>query len=128
MVAPAEGAWLKRYGSSDGHGQTLSGIVIETEAATTVLAAFDGRVVFADTFRDQGKLLIVEHKGGYHTVIANLAELFVSLGQGVLAGEPVGRMGAQNSTLYFEVRQHGKPLNPQRWIRETTRRRAFLQQ
>ena len=128
VVAPAEGAWLKRYGSSDGHGQTLSGIVIETEAATTVLAAFDGRVVFADTFRDQGKLLIVEHKGGYHTVTANLAELFVSLGQAVLAGEPIGRMGAQESTLYFEVRQKGKPLDPKRWLRETPRRRAFLQQ
>ena len=121
VVAPAEGAWLQRYGSSDGHGQTLSGIVIETEAATTVLAAFDGRVVFADIFRDQGKLLIVEHKGGYHTVIANLSELFVSLGQGVLAGEPIGRMGARKSTLYFEVRQNGKPLDPRQWIRETPR-------
>ena len=121
VVAPAEGAWLQRYGSSDGHGQTLSGIVIETKAATTVLAAFDGRVVFADIFRDQGKLLIVEHKGGYHTVIANLSELFVSLGQGVLAGEPIGRMGAQKSTLYFEVRQNGKPLDPRQWIRETPR-------
>ena len=127
VVSPAEGAWLQRYGSSDGHGQTLSGIVIETEPATTVLAAFDGRVVFADTFRDQGKLLIVEHKGGYHTVTANLSKLFVSLGQWVLAGEPVGRMGAKKSSLYFEVRQNGKPLNPRRWLRETPRRRAFLQ-
>ena len=128
VVSPAEGAWLQRYGSSDGHGQTLSGIVIETEPATTVLAAFDGRVVFAEVFRDQGKLLIVEHKGGYHTVTANLSELFVSLGQWVLAGEPVGRMGAQKGRLYFEVRQNGKPLDPRRWLRETPRRRAFLQQ
>ena len=128
VVSPAEGAWLQRYGSSDGHGQTLSGIVIETEPATTVLAAFDGRVVFAEVFRDQGKLLIVEHKGGYHTVTANLSALFVSLGQWVLAGEPVGRMGAQKGRLYFEVRQKGKPRDPRRWLRETPRRRAFLQQ
>ena len=127
VVSPAEGAWLQRYGSSDGHGQTLSGIVIETEPATTVLAAFDGRVVFAEVFRDQGKLLIVEHKGGYHTVTANLSELFVALGQWVLTGEPVGRMGTLKGRLYFEVRQSGKPLNPRRWLRETPRRRAFLQ-
>ena len=128
VVSPAQGAWLQRYGSSDGHGQTLSGIVIETEPTTTVLAAFDGRVVFAQIFRDQGKLLIVEHKGGYHTVTANLSELFVSLGQWVLAGEPVGRMGAKKGRLYFEVRQGGKPLDPRRWLRETPQRRAFLQQ
>ncbi len=126
VIAPINGVWLQRFGSSDGFGQTLRGILIAADASAQVLAPFDGRIVFADFFLDQGKLLIIEHKGGYHTVVARVSEFFVSLGQWVLAGEPVGRMGKKKGALYFEIRHKGKTQNPQQWIKETPRSRAFL--
>ena len=126
VIAPISGVWLQRFGSSDGFGQTLRGILIAADASAQVLAPFDGRIVFADSFLDQGKLLIIEHKGGYHTVVAQVSEFFVSLGQWVLAGEPIGRMGEKKGALYFEIRHKGKTQNPQQWIKETPRSRAFL--
>ncbi len=126
VVPPISGIWLQRFGASDGFGQTARGILISAEEQAQVLAPFDGRVVFADTFLDQGKLLIIEHKGGYHTVISQFAEFFVSLGQWVLAGEPIGQMGKNKGEIYFEIRHKGKTKNPKLWIKETTRSRAFL--
>ena len=126
VITPINGVWLQRFGSSDGFGQTLRGILIAAEASAQVLAPFDGRVVFADFFLDQGKLLIIEHKGGYHTVVAQVSEFFVSLGQWVFAGEPIGRMGKKKGALYFEIRHKGKTQDPRHWIKETPRSRAFL--
>ena len=50
-------------------------------------------VVFAGPFRGYGRILIIEHSDGYHSLLAGLGrDRRPVVGQWVLAGEPVGAM------------------------------------
>ncbi|MGY8959212.1 MAG: murein hydrolase activator EnvC family protein, partial [Alphaproteobacteria bacterium] len=84
-----------------------------------VIAPFDGKVVFSGPFRNYGQILIIEHRGGYHTVLAGLSRIDATVGQWLLAGEPVGVLAARSQgkpTLYVELRHNGQPINPAPWI------------
>ena len=90
-------------------------------AAAVVVAPFDGRVVYTGPFRTDGLILIIRHGDGYHSLLAGLGRAEVSLGQWVLAGEPVGVMPdaaepGSDGVLYFELRRDGRPVDPQPWL------------
>jgi len=129
LTRPATGEIVQRYGQDTGFGQTSKGVVLETRGQAPVIAPFDGKIVFAGPFRDHGQILIIEHSGGYHTLLAGLEEINTVMGQWVLAGEPVGTMRPRPSAnesqeglvsgrprLYIELRRNGQPVNPVRWI------------
>jgi septal ring factor EnvC (AmiA/AmiB activator) len=64
--------------------------------------------------------LIIDHGEGYHTLLAGLARITVQVGQGVVAGEPVGGMAGspqdKKPVLYVELRRKGQPINPLPWL------------
>jgi septal ring factor EnvC (AmiA/AmiB activator) len=97
------------------------GIEIEADLGSAVLVVAGGRVVFADWFKGYGLLVIVNHGSGYHTLYANLSEIFHKTGDVLKRRQSVGRVGESGvlntSTLYFEIRHKGKPLNPLNWLR-----------
>ncbi len=98
-----------------------SGIHIKTSEDTSASAVYGGKVVFADDFKGYGKLVIISHGGGYHTLYGNLSSIFLRNGAIINKGEPVGTVGESNvvgdNALYFEVRYKGRPLDPQQWLR-----------
>jgi septal ring factor EnvC (AmiA/AmiB activator) len=107
------------YGQNIGNGATRKGITIETLSHAQVIATYDGQVVFAGAFRGYGQLLIIEHGGGYHSLLAGLARIDSDIGQTVVAGEPVGVMGrlaGARPVLYLELRRNGQPINPLPWL------------
>ena len=115
MPFPAKGRVLRRYGEAEETGVTNRGLVIETRPAAQVVAPFDGRIVFAGPFRRYGQLLIIAHGEGYHTLLTGIASIDGTVGQWLLAGEPIGRMGpadGQKPELYIELRRNGEPINP----------------
>ncbi len=83
---------------------------------TRVQAVADGRVTFAGWRGGYGKLLIIEHSGGYSTRYAHLSAFDVSAGQRVSQGQLVARSGnTGNSTaphLHYEMLQHGQHIDP----------------
>ncbi|MBI3444037.1 MAG: peptidoglycan DD-metalloendopeptidase family protein, partial [Magnetospirillum sp.] len=89
-----------------------------TRKAAQVIAPFDGHVAFAGPFRGYGLLLIIEHSEGYHTLLAGMSQIDCAVGQKLLAGEPVGIMGQDDSkpNLYVELRRNGQPVNPLPWL------------
>jgi septal ring factor EnvC (AmiA/AmiB activator) len=116
---PAAGRLVGRYGESIDTGMTRKGIDLETRADAQVVATYDGRIVFAGHFRGYGQLLIIEHGEGYHSLLAGMARIDGTVGQSVLAGEPVGRMGNPKTgkpSLYVELRRDGQPVNPVPWL------------
>ncbi len=119
VTLPVSGKIIGQYGESLNFGNTARGVRLETRASAQVVAPFDGKIVFAGPFRNYGQILIIEHRGGYHTLLAGLGRIDSLAGQWVLAGEPVGAMGTRKKgqpTLYLELRRNGQPINPLPWL------------
>lgn len=125
LTLPVRGRLVGRYGESTNFGNTAKGIRLETRSDAQVVTPFDGKVVFAGPFRTYGQILIIEHRGGYHTLLAGLAQIDAVLGQWLLAGEPLGSMATRKGgkpILYVELRRNGQPINPLPWITAEKRR------
>lgn len=136
MLLPARGRILLSYGQSAEGGPPQRGLTIETRPGAEVVAPFDGKIVFAGPFRGYGRILIIQHGEEYHTLIAGLGRIEVSVGQVVAMGEPVATAsnpdtagpsdigtpadiyskGATGPVLYVELRRHGQPINPLPWL------------
>lgn len=120
LVFPVVGSLDGHYGDRPSAGAAIRrGITIRARAEAQVVAPFGGLVVFADRFRAYGQLLIIEHPGGYHTLLAGLGRIDGKVGQAVTAGEPIGSMGRPEdgkSTLYVELRRRGQPIDPLPWL------------
>ncbi|HZT20075.1 MAG TPA: peptidoglycan DD-metalloendopeptidase family protein [Dongiaceae bacterium] len=122
LVSPVVGPIVQRFGTAEAAGSTAKGIVIRTRPGSPVLAPFDGQVVFRGPFRSYGEILIIQHGGGYHSLLAGLGRCDAAVGQWVLAGEPVGVMGSPedgNAKLYIELRRDGHPIDPAPWLGKT---------
>lgn len=120
LTAPVQGRLTGRYGEADSTGSGRRGLDIRTRGGAQVLAPFDGQVVFQGPFRSYGAILIIEHSGGYHSLLAGLGRIDATVGQWLAEGEPVGQMdpavGTQEPTLYLELRRDGQPIDPSPWL------------
>ena len=119
---PARGRVVLRYGQSRADQVASKGISIRARGGAQVVAPYDGQVVYAGPFRRYGQILIIEHGGRYHTLLAGLDRIHAVVGQWLLAGEPVGVLGSPQSgdpELYFELRRAGQPINPLPWLATT---------
>ncbi|EDP66544.1 F0F1 ATP synthase subunit beta [alpha proteobacterium BAL199] len=123
LIRPATGSIVRRFGQRDPEGLHNRGLVIGTRSAATVVAPYDGTVIYAGAFEGFGLILIIEHGEGYHTLLAGLGRIDLQVGQRVLAGEPVGAMRSQQAgggtgspELYVELRHNGDPIDPLPWI------------
>jgi septal ring factor EnvC (AmiA/AmiB activator) len=116
---PAHGYVITRFGARIEGDQKSLGTSIRTRESAQVVAPRRGEVVFAGSFRGFGQLLILEHEGGYHSLLSGFSRIDAQVGQQVLAGEPVGVMGivAESATiLYIEIRQNRQPIDPIPWL------------
>lgn len=121
LQAPVTGVVVKGWGQETEAGPA-TGLSYHAPPAARVVSPCGGRVVFADTFRSYGLLLIVDCGGGFHVVLSGFDRLDVKLGQTVVAAEPVGVMPswepgstANRPALYVELRHGGQPVDPASW-------------
>jgi len=98
-----------------------SGIDIEAEKGEPVRAVFSGKIVYSNWFKGYGNMIIIDHGTNYHTVYAHVEDIFKSKGDTVETGEVISTVGdtgsITGSKLHFEVRHHGKPLDPLKWLK-----------
>ena len=96
------------------------GLSISGKAGDAVLAAADGRVVYAgSSLRGYGNLIIVKHNETYLTAYAHNQSLLVKEDQLVRRGQKIAEMGSSDSDrvqLHFEIRRKGKPIDPTRLL------------
>jgi lipoprotein NlpD len=110
-IWPASGAVLAGFDEGRNKGLTISG-----KAGDPVLAAGDGRVVYAgSSLRGYGNLVIVKHNEVFLTAYAHNQALLVKDDQVVRRGQKIAEMGstdAERVQLHFEIRRQGKPVDP----------------
>ncbi len=96
------------------------GIEITAPEGRDIVAVADGTIIYADWFKGYGRLIILDHGGGYFTLYAHASEILVRAGENVSRGQAIGRVGDTGSLegpqLYFELRHKGKPQDPLAWL------------
>lgn len=118
---PTQGRLIYRYGQFVQNLNTRSnGMYIATNLNAEVKAIHNGKIIFANWLRGFGLLLIIDHNDGYMSLYAHNDSLYKKTGDVVLAGENIATSGqsggAIQNGLYFEIRRHGKALNPSEWL------------
>ena len=96
------------------------GIDISGKAGDPVLAAADGKVVYAGSgLRGYGNLVILKHNNTYLTAYAHNQSLLVKEDQAIKRGQKIAEMGnsdADQVKLHFEIRRQGKPVDPAKYL------------
>lgn len=128
-VWPVEGrladGFAHRTDPFSGEGAFHKGVDITAPTGTTVRTTADGIVVQAEMVAGgYGRLVIVDHGGGLQTYYAHLSKISVHAGQELHCGEVVGQVGSSGRTtaphLHYEVHVGGTPVNPYRYLANTT--------
>lgn len=100
--------------------QKNKGVDIGGKVGDPVLAAADGRVVYAGAgLRGYGNLIILKHNNTFLTAYAHNQALLVKEDQTVRKGQKIAEMGSSDTDrvkLHFEIRRQGKPVDPSRYL------------
>ena len=115
FVWPAQGSVIDTFDEAKNKGVGIAG-----KLGDPVLAAADGRVVYAGAgLRGYGNLIILKHNNTYLTAYAHNQILLVKEDQNVRAGQKIAEMGSSDADrvkLHFEVRRQGKPVDPLKYL------------
>ncbi|MEP3052133.1 MAG: peptidoglycan DD-metalloendopeptidase family protein [Erythrobacter sp.] len=109
---PVQGRTLAGFGELRDSGQRTTGVSIAPASNAQVVSPSAGRVAFSGPYRGFGRIVIIEHEGGWTSLITGLANSDVDVGDTVLAGSPLGLAAETEPSITFELRRAGDPVNP----------------
>ena len=107
---PVRGAITTRFGPAH------QGLAVRAGASAQVNSPYGGRVEFSGPFKNYQRLVILNAGDGYFVVLTGLGQTYVSSGETVAAGEPLGQMPGREASLYLEFRKDGRPIDPGPWL------------
>jgi septal ring factor EnvC (AmiA/AmiB activator) len=108
---PVTGRIVTGFGAPQGSGLS-QGLTLAPRADAQVVAPGAGRVAFAGPYRGYGQIVIIEHAGGWTSLVTGLARSDVEVGERVLAGAPIGAAGPGRPTISLELRKDSEAVNP----------------
>jgi murein hydrolase activator len=92
------------------------GLEIESEQNAPVRAILPGEIEYEGWVKGLGNVVIVHHGGGFYSLSAHLHKALKAKGEEVNQGEPIGLVGDTGDndkpSLYFEIRENSKAVNP----------------
>lgn len=107
---PVEGRLVRGTGEISDGGVHARGLTFLVARDSEVVAPRQGRIAFAGPFGGYGRIVIIDHGGGWTSLITNLAALTVGVGDTVPMGAAIGRTGAQESRVGVELRRGAQPI------------------
>ncbi len=135
LPLPVDGTVIREFNDTDAAGLERPGILVATPALTLVTSPWSATIRYAGPFLDYGNVIILEPDVGYLIVLTGVQQLYVSLGEIVAKDAPLGLLGGQTAqvgdflleasgrtgtlrqeSLYIEVRENGKPVDPLIWF------------
>jgi LysM repeat protein len=115
FVVPFKGKVISKYGMRRGRMHT--GTDIKLNLGDTVIAAYKGVVIRAQTYYGYGKLVVINHSLGLETYYSHLSSILVKAGDTISTGQIIGLGGstgrATGTHLHFEIRENGRAYNPE---------------
>ena len=117
FLRPVAGPIGDGFGAPRAGGRRHQGIDFPVAYGTPVGAAGVGTTIFAaHNYGGYGNLVVIQHRLGYTTWYAHLASITTSVGQSVVGGTEIGRVGSTGYStgphLHFEVRRYNTPIDP----------------
>jgi murein DD-endopeptidase MepM/ murein hydrolase activator NlpD len=114
---PLAGTVRRGFTARGRSGDYHDGLDIRVPEGTAVRASAAGKVLFAGTEpRQFGRLVVIEHEGGWQSAYAFLSRITVKEGEEVRQGERIGLSGrtgmASSPELHFELRRANRPVDP----------------
>lgn len=101
---PQLGTWTVRQGAT-----------FACAPGSPVKAIAPGSVIFAGPFRSYGKVVIVDHGGGFYSVYGELGDIEKDKGAALKAGERLATAGSEGRA-YLEIRRGTEALDPSDWL------------
>ncbi|GHG81839.1 murein hydrolase activator EnvC family protein [Pseudodonghicola xiamenensis] len=136
LPMPVQGVVLHKSGSADAAGIKRPGIVVATRPRALVTSPTAATIRYRGPLLDLGNVVILEPQPDMLIILSGLAEVYGEAGQVIPAGTPVGLMGGKvpeigailslsgdgtgaerSETLYIEIREAGRPVDPETWFR-----------
>ena len=105
---PVDAPLLDGLGTVDRAGIVSRGLSFDTGRGRPVAVPADGTIAFAAPFRGQDGLVIIDHGGGWASLLLGVAS-DRPRGARVKRGEPLGRT---LGTIGVELRRNGRPVSP----------------
>ncbi|MCB2078071.1 MAG: peptidoglycan DD-metalloendopeptidase family protein [Novosphingobium sp.] len=116
-VLPVAGKVVTGFGEAVDGGPRSRGVTFSTRAGAQVIAPAPGRVAFAGPYRGYDSIVIIEHDGGWTTLVTGLVQLNARVGDTLVSGSPLGTAGPVDPVVTVELREDGEPVNPLQYIR-----------
>lgn len=116
-VLPVAGRLVAGFGDATPGQPASRGIALVTRPGAQAVSPGRGRAVFAGPYRGYGRIVMIEHPGGWISLITGLAQLDVHVGESLVAGSPLGITGTGQPVVTLELRRDGIPVNPLEFVR-----------
>lgn len=110
-ILPVTGRTLAGFGAEQ-DGTLAQGLTLAPPGNAQVVAPAAGRVAYAGAYRGYGQIVIIEHPGGWTSLVTGLARSDVAVGEELVGGAPLGVAGPGRPTITLELRHNGSPVNP----------------
>jgi len=121
LTWPVAGTPIHDFGQPRvGGDMKWNGVVLAAPRGREVRAVYHGRIAFADWLAGMGLLVIVDHGEGYMTLYGYNETILKNAGDWVAPGDVIATVGdsggQQQASVYFELRQGTRPIDPRKWI------------
>lgn len=110
-ILPVQGRILSGFGELNPTGYRERGIRLSVERGARIIAPAAGKITYAGRYRSFGNIIIIDHGGGWTTLVTNIAELGAARGDSVAQGVLIGRAGNDAPEIMVELRRYGRTID-----------------
>ena len=108
---PTPGAIVAGFGEVSATGVRSRGLTLAPRPGAQLIPPADGRIGFAGPYRGFGQIVIIEHVGGWTSLITGLARTNLKVGERIAQGDPIGRAAEIRPRITVELRRGGRPID-----------------
>ncbi|NQU42269.1 peptidoglycan DD-metalloendopeptidase family protein [bacterium] len=118
LLWPLKGRYVR--GFRDGWLDPHKGVDIQAAEGTTIRAAAAGQILFSGKMGAYGRMVVIDHEGGFATLYAHTSRNLVAKGQRVECQQPIALVGNTGRStgphLHFELRLDYVAVDPEKYL------------